>query len=52
MRFLSSTFELCPGEALSTLRVMRRDYRNPPFSAGRIHLRASAQGPAQTGIHA
>lgn len=31
---LSSTFELYPGKALSTLRALQRDYRNPPFFTG------------------
>lgn len=29
--FLSSTFELYPAMALSTLRAMRLDYENPPM---------------------
>ncbi len=42
--FLSSTFELYPGEALSTLRAMRRDYRNPPFSPGEFIFELQRKG--------
>ncbi len=30
--FLSSTFELYPAEGVATLRAMRLDYENPPFT--------------------
>ncbi|QNG45327.1 PIN domain-containing protein [Sphingobium yanoikuyae] len=42
--FLSSTFELYPGEALSTLRAMRRDYGNPPFSPGEFIFELQGKG--------
>lgn len=30
--FLSSTFELYPAEGVATIRAMRGDYENPPFT--------------------
>lgn len=42
--FLSSTFELYPGDALSTLRNMRQDYRNPPFTPGEFIFELQRKG--------
>jgi predicted nucleic acid-binding protein len=42
--FLSSTFELYPGDALSTLRNMRQDYQNPPFTPGEFIFELQRKG--------
>lgn len=42
--FLSSTFELYPGEALLAMRAMRRDYDRPPFSPGEFIFDLQAKG--------
>jgi predicted nucleic acid-binding protein len=42
--FLTSTFELYPGDALSTLGIMRRDYRNPPFTSGEFIFELQRKG--------
>lgn len=42
--FLSSTFELYPGDASRAMRTMRRAYRNPPFSPGQFVFDLQAKG--------
>ena len=42
--FLTSTFELYPADALSTLRAMRIDYENPAFSPGDFIFDLQAKG--------
>lgn len=42
--FLSSTFELYPGDAFRAMRTMRRAYGNPPFSPGEFIFDLQAKG--------
>lgn len=42
--FLSSTFELYPAEALATLKAMRKDYDNPPFTPSEFVFDIQAKG--------
>lgn len=42
--FLSSTFELYPGDAFRAIRTMRRAYGNPPFSPGEFIFDLQAKG--------
>ncbi len=42
--FLSSTFELYPAEATAALRVMRRNYENPPLNPGEFIFDLQAKG--------
>lgn len=42
--FLSSTFELYPGDAFRAMRAMRRAYANPPFSPGDFIFDLQAKG--------
>ncbi|MBV1690437.1 PIN domain-containing protein [Novosphingobium sp. G106] len=42
--FLSSTFELYPAEALAAMRLMRRDYRKPPFTPGEFIFDLQTKG--------
>lgn len=42
--FLSSTFELYPGDAFRAMRTMRRAYANPPFSPGEFIFDLQAKG--------
>ncbi len=42
--FLTSTFELYPADALSTMRAMRLDYENPPFTPSEFIFDLQAKG--------
>jgi predicted nucleic acid-binding protein len=42
--FLSSTFELYPGDAFRAMRTIRRAYGNPPFSPGDFIFDLQAKG--------
>lgn len=42
--FLSSTFELYPGDAFRAMRIMRRAYGNPRFSPGEFIFDLQAKG--------
>jgi hypothetical protein len=42
--FLSSTFELYPAEGVATLRAMRIDYKNPPFTPAEFIFDLQAKG--------
>jgi hypothetical protein len=42
--FLSSTFELYPAEGVATLRAMRVDYKNPPFTPAEFIFDLQAKG--------
>ena len=42
--FLSSTFELYPADAVATLRAMRLDYNNPPFTPAESIFDLQAEG--------
>ena len=42
--FLSSTFELYPAEAITAIRLMRRDYDNPPFTPSEFIFDLQAKG--------
>ena len=45
--FLSRTFDLYPSKAIGVLRVLRRGYRNPPFSPTEFILDLTAKGLPQ-----
>lgn len=42
--FLASTFELYPAEAIAALRMMRRNYENPPLNPGEFIFDLQTKG--------